>query len=454
MTSERGSGRLLGPLGVRLAVAFVGVALLAVAVLTTLVIVTTTRETSSLAASERDAAAASAARALAAAYAAADRWGDADLAPARDVAERAGARLVVRDASGAIVAGPGPGSGRGGGGGAPGGAAVSSAPVEVDGEVVGSAQLRVPGSGLSRAEQRLRDRLVSVALLGAGLAAAVALVVAVLIARRLTRPLDRLALAAGRLAAGDASARAGIADAPGELGAVGRAFDEMAGALDSRDAARRALLADLAHELRTPLTILRADCEALVDGVEPAVPERLAALHDEILRLERLVSDLETLAAAESAFLRLETAPVDLAAVGAAACARMGARAAAEGIALVTRLEPALARGDPRRLDQVADNLLTNALKFTPPGGRVTVSTTRRGDDAVLAVRDTGRGIPADELPHVFERFWRGGTSADVSGRGIGLAVVRELVDAHHGRVTASSPPGGGTLMEVVLPAA
>ncbi len=119
---------------------------------------------------------------------------------------------------------------------------------------------------------------------------------AVLIARRLTRPLDRLALAAGRLAAGDASARAGIARAPGELGAVGRAFDEMADALDAQQGARRALLADLAHELRTPLTILRADCEALVDGVEPAVPERLAALHDEILRLERLVTDLETLA--------------------------------------------------------------------------------------------------------------------------------------------------------------
>jgi len=173
-----------------------------------------------------------------------------------------------------------------------------------------------------------------------------------------------------------------------------------------------------------------------------------------VLRLARMVGDLQTLAAAEAAALSLALSRCDLADVAAAAADSLAGRFDSSGITLERRLAPAEVFADPGRLHQVITNLLTNALKFTPAGGRVTVRTGLAGRSAVLEVTDTGIGIPADELPHIFDRFWRGQQAERVSGSGIGLSVAAELARAHGGHLAASSQPGHGTQMTLTLPRA
>jgi two-component system sensor histidine kinase BaeS len=442
-------------LATRIALAFAGVALAAVGLVVLMVIVSTSRETTSLAASQRQAAADSAARSAAQAYDRAGGWVRADTADALRTAREAGGGLTILDAQGAVVAsgGGGRGGGQGPGPGAGQAAQTSTARIVSGGRSVGSVVFRVPGSGLSAAERRLRDRLVRIALVSGLVAVLLALVAGFAVARRLTAPLRRLTRAAGALEHGDVQARAAAGTAPGEIGELAQAFDGMAQALDDQEQARTALLAEIAHELRTPLTILRGNCEALVDGVMQPTADRLASLHDEVLRLEGLVADLETLSASESATLRLDRAPVDLAVVAGDALSLIAGRADGAGITLASDLAPVVVPADRDRLAQIVENLLSNALKFTPSGGTVSVRVAPVDEGAVIEVRDTGRGIPADELPHVFERHWRGRGAGDVGGRGIGLAVVSELVRAHRGSVVASSEPGNGSRFTVTLPA-
>lgn len=441
-------------LSTRIALAFAGVALAAVGLVVALVVVSTSRETTSLAASERQAVADAAARSAAQAYDRAGGWAGADTAAALRVARDAGGGLTVLNDDGEVVTAAGAGRGEGPGQrGVVGAAKTSSAPVVSRGQRVGSVAFRVPGSGLSAAERRLRDRLVTIALVGGVVAALLALAAGFTLAHRLTAPLRRLTRAADALEHGDTQARASAAGAPGEIGELARAFDAMAQALDDHTQARTALLAEIAHELRTPLTILRGNCEALVDGVLEPTADRMASLHDEVLRLEGLVADLETLSASESATLRLDLAPVDVAIVAGDAVSLLASRADAAGVTLRTDLEPAVVPADRDRLAQILDNLLANALKFTPPGGTVSVRTATLDGAAVIEVRDTGRGIPSDEIPHVFERHWRGRGSADVGGRGIGLAVVHELATAHGGSVSVASRPGRGSVFTLSLPA-
>jgi len=171
-----------------------------------------------------------------------------------------------------------------------------------------------------------------------------------------------------------------------------------------------------------------------------------------VLRLARMVADLQDLAAADAAGLHLSWLPCDLAALAAVAADSLAAQFGAAGITMTRELSPVGILGDPRRLHQVITNLLTNALKFTPAGGRVTIATGADGTRAVLTVADTGPGIPADELPRVFDRFWRGRQATQTSGSGIGLAVAAELTVAHGGRLSAASPPGQGTRMTLTLP--
>jgi two-component system sensor histidine kinase BaeS len=218
------------------------------------------------------------------------------------------------------------------------------------------------------------------------------------------------------------------------------------------DEVRRHLVADVAHELRTPVTVLRASCEELVDGLAEPTPDRLASLHDEVLRLGRVVEDLEALSSAEAAALRLETAPVDLAGVVGGVVEALAARFEDAGLVLEVRLDPVVVEGDAARLHQVTVNLLTNALKFTSPGGSVGVAVAASERWGELVVSDDGPGIPGDELPHVFERFWRGRAARVQGGSGIGLAIVAELVRAHLGRVEVDSRSGEGARVRVLIP--
>lgn len=450
---------LLGQLGARLALAFVAVALAAIAVLGGLALVGSRNEVADLVDRQRDEDTAQILATLAQAYDAAGTWAAADLTGAFALAASARAELVVLGDDGQ-VASTGPstmadlmarmhGENAGLAGDELGDARRTA--VEVDGAAVGAAQLRFPAAAPD-AERRVRDALTRTVLAGAGIAALTALAVAVFVSRRLTLPVLALTEAARRVEAGDRDARVDLAAAPGELGALAAAFDQMADSLHREDRLRRAIVADVAHELRTPATILRASCEEMVDGLAPPTPERLSSLHDEVLRLGRVVEDLEALASAQAAGLHLERAPVDLAATvtQAADLLRPQFDAARLGLSVVTT--PVCVDGDGVRLHQVAVNLLTNALKFTPAGGEVAVAVEPIEALAKLVVSDTGPGIPAEELSHVFDRFWRGPGAEGSTGSGVGLAIVAELVRAHGGTVAVDSPPGKGTSFTVLLP--
>jgi signal transduction histidine kinase len=431
-------------LWLRLALAFLAVALAAVALLAGLTAWFAAADVMTLTGQQRSELADASAVAAGAVWDRHDSWVSADLSPVLDWAAGIGADIQVRDQAGHRV------------GSSPGFAAAtgpqSSSQIVVGGQRVGEVSVRFTGSGLSAADARLRAALLRAIAGAAGLAALLALVAGLAVARRITRPVATLIGVTRAMTAGDRAARAGPIRAPGELRELAAAFDQMAGTLDRQDQIRRDLVADLAHELRTPVAILQAGHEALLDGVAEATPAELASLRDEVLRLGRMIGDLQDLAAADTAALYLARQPCDLASLADTAVTSLTRRFEMAGIAVDRRLGSAPMLADPRWLHQVITNLLSNALKFTPPGGRVTITTAQAGPDAMLQVTDTGLGIPAEELPHVFDRFWRGQQAANISGSGIGLAVAAELARAHGGRLAAASQPGRGMTMTLTLP--
>ncbi len=449
---------LLGPLGVRLSLAFLTVAVAAIAVFAALIMMSARNEVSGLTDRQREDDLVATAIAAGDAYQRTEGWTTANLAGAAAVAARSQATLTIVDADGEVVAAPtdalasmmtqmhGVAAVD-----TPRGDPVSAA-VVVDGEPVGAVMLRFPTQTME-AERHVRDALARTAILGVLIAAAVAIVIALYVSVRVTRPVTALTTAAGDLAAGRRDTRVD-ADGPGELRTLAEAFNEMADQLDREDRLRRNLVADVAHELRTPLAILQGSTEALLDGVDEPTPDVLGSLNDEVTRLRRLVGDLETLAAAEAAGLRPREERVDLADVATAAADLLRPLADDRGTTLTAKARPAAVIGDTDRLHQIAVNLIANAVKFTPAGGAITISTSSDEVSACLEIVDNGPGIPEQELPHVFERFWRGANGDKATGSGIGLAVVAELVAAHHGTVSAGNIPGGGARFRVTLPAA
>jgi two-component system sensor histidine kinase BaeS len=428
-----------------LALAFVGVAVGAIVLLTMLVLLAAERDVTHLARQQQTDAAEDVARAAGSAYSEAGGWSDADLQTALVLAADSGGRAVVVDGSGRPLT-PLP-AGRAG-------QRVLTTPVVVDGTRVGSVQVAFPGDELSSPQRHLRDALAGTVVAAAGLAALAALGVGVAVSRRIARPVVALTDTARAVEGGDRSARVGPLDAPGELGELAVAFDRMADTLAAEDDLRRALVADVAHELRTPLSVLQATLEAMADGLVETTGVELSALRDDVLRIVRIVEDLETLSAADAVGLNLQTTPVDLAEVALDAAGRLGPQFRAAGLNLTTAAGHVIVKGDRYRLHQVVTNLLTNSLKFTAPGGSVHLDVKRVGGDAHLTVDDTGVGITTDELPHVFDRFWRSAQARQTAGSGIGLTVVDQLVQAHSGTVAVDSEPGRGTTVRVALPLA
>jgi two-component system sensor histidine kinase BaeS len=433
-------------LGLRLALAFLGVALAAVTLLAVLAAVFSAVDVSTLGDRQRGELADAFAVAAAASWDRGHGWDGADLAPMLDLAERSGVRLQVRDQAGHAVATTT--------GFSPAEEPQSSVPVLVKGGRVGTVLVGLTASGLGGADNVLRTALLRAIAGTAGLAALLALVAGLAVARRITRPVARLITVTRAMAGGDRSARAGAVSGPGELRELAAAFDQMADTLDREDKIRRDLVASVAHELRTPVAVLQAGHEALLDGVTEPSPAELGSLRDEVLRLARMVDDLQTMAAADAAALRLTRERRDLADIAAAGADSLARRFEAAEVTLDRQLAAAPVVVDERWMHQLVTNLLGNALKFTPAGGRVTLRTGPDGADAVLTVEDTGVGIPADELPHVFDRFWRGQAAARTSGSGIGLAIAAELASAHGGTLVAVSEPGNGTCLTLTLPGA
>ncbi len=433
-------------MGRRLLAAFLLVALSSVVVLTVAALVGTNQGLANAQREEQQQTANRTATAAATAYTQAHGWADADLSAASAIAEASGARLVVLDADATMVW---PGRGMGPGMHTDTTGALVTAPIVVSGHQVGTARLAYPTAASTG-----RTVAWSWVIGAAAVALAAALLVSGYVVRRLTRPLATMTEAARRFAAGHRSARA-EPNAPGELGEMASAFNAMADEVVRTEQVRRSLAADVAHELRTPLAALQAGLEELRDGLRPPDAERLGMLHDQTLRLSRVVQDLADLSAAESAALSLHPTDTDLAAIARGALAAQHTQLDAAGLHVDADLsQPVPVRADPDRLHQAIANLLTNTARYCRPGDQVRIHAHTGGTTALLDIADTGPGIPADELPHVFDRLWRGQHAHAVAGSGIGLAVVRELVSAHGGTVTAKSPASGGTAITLRLPVA
>lgn len=280
----------------------------------------------------------------------------------------------------------------------------------------------------------------------------VAVLCAVLLTRRVLRPIGALTNASRRLGEGRTAPQVPESGRD-ELAELGRAFNRMAASLARSEERQRRLIGDVAHELRTPLANLRGYLEALSDGVLRPSPDLFASLHEEALLQQRIVDDLQELALAEAGALAYHRGIVDLAEL--AETARTAVLPSAPDVTIEVDAQPVCVRGDSDRLRQVLGNLLRNALAATPPGGTISLRVRSAGDRAVIAVADTGRGIAAADLPHVFDRFWRADAARGrtTGGSGLGLAIAQEIVAAHEGTISVVSAEGAGSTFTVDLPA-
>jgi len=295
------------------------------------------------------------------------------------------------------------------------------------------------------------------ALLWAGLlAGGLGIGLGLLLAYQIIAPLRKLRAAAAAIAGGDLSQRVNVTTQD-EIGDLAGAFNHMTSELERHQALRRNLVADIAHELRTPLSVVRGSLEAMLDGVHPLDETHVTPVYEETLLLQRLVDDLRLLSLADAGQLALEMRPVGMGELVVSVVKGADAVAKEQRITLKSQVEPDLpsVRGDAQRLRQVLNNLLGNALRHTPPGGHVEVSARPTGRGIEVTVTDSGPGIAREDLPHVFERFYRGDRSRTRrnGGTGLGLSIARKLVEAHGGNISVGSAPERGTCFTFWLPA-
>lgn len=277
---------------------------------------------------------------------------------------------------------------------------------------------------------------------------------ALLLSRAVLRPIRALTLAARGLGDGELGQRVPVSGRD-EIAELGRAFNRMADSLQAGEERQRRLTGDIAHELRTPLANLRGYLEALQDGVVEPTPELLASLHEEAMLQQRIVDDLQDLALAEAGALTYHRAAVELRDLLETCRTAHRTQAESAGVALeVAAPRRTYTVADADRLRQVIGNLVGNAIRATAPGGTVTLALSSRDDLAVLQVRDTGTGIPAKDLPHLFDRFWRADAARGraTGGSGLGLSIARQIVRDHHGTIEVESAVGVGTVFTVTLP--
>jgi signal transduction histidine kinase len=301
----------------------------------------------------------------------------------------------------------------------------------------------------------LVSRVNRAAFTAAIFASVVALALALYLSYRLLRPVGELTRAAHELAAGDLSQRVPVRGGD-ELGTLANSFNHMAASLQLAETRRRALTADIAHELRTPLAVQRAHLEALEDGIYELTYENLKPIEEHNRLLTRLVDDLRMLALADSGQLALVPTPTDFPALIKRVVARMEPQAAERQIQIHQTLDgsPPLLSLDAQRIEQILHNLLDNALRFTPDGGVIRVQLSVISDQCFLTVRDNGPGIPPEDLPRIFERFYRAdrARSRADGGTGLGLSIARKIAQAHGGDLIAENHPEGGAVFTLILP--
>jgi len=336
-------------------------------------------------------------------------------------------------------------------------------PGAFDRHMMGMSGMMGSDHGMDSLFQGFRSGVYDALLLSALAASVAAIAVGLFITRQIVAPIRALSQASRRIAAGSYTERVDLAGENqsdmDELGQLAQDFNRMAENLEHTEALRRQLIGDVSHELRTPLTAIIGSMEALIDGVLPAEPETFEHIYQEADRLERLVNDLQELSRVEAGTYKLDLQPLLLADLLKTVTIRLDRQFAEKGVRLAIDLPTDLleVQADADRLSQVLFNLVGNALQYTPAGGQVTVAARRQGGEVQVSVQDTGIGIAAEHLPHVFDRFYRADRSrARVSGgSGIGLTIAKHLVEAHGGCIWAESPgEGSGSTFAFTLPVA
>jgi len=298
---------------------------------------------------------------------------------------------------------------------------------------------------------RVNDSLWQVGLV----AAAIALLIGLVLTRQITRPVRALISGARHLTKGELSYRVNV-KSHDEIGELAESFNTMASSLETGEQSRRQLTADIAHELRTPLTVIEGTVDGIIDGVFEPDKEHLYSIKEQSMLLTHLIGDLRDISLAESGQLKLNISSTDMAEMVRRSVSSYEVNAREKDVRL--KLEEAAkipeVKADPVRMEQVISNLLTNAIRHTPSGGSITVIIKEDKGGLVISVADTGEGIAPEDLPHVFERFYRSGSSRarKEGGTGLGLAIVKQMVEAHGGKVRVESKPGMGSVFSILLP--
>ncbi len=332
----------------------------------------------------------------------------------------------------------------------------SGLPIIVDGNTVGFMVTRQPIIRANPEETAFLDRIKQIYILSTVGVIALALILAFLFSRTLTRPIRELTAATARVAAGDLAQEVPVRSRD-ELGELAASFNQMNARLAQSLNLRRQMTADIAHELRTPLSVILGHAEGVHDGVLAPSIETFEIIRDEASRLEKLVDDLRTLSRADADELPIERQAVAPATLLKDVQAAHSHRAEQKNITLSIQVAPNLPEivVDPGRMMQVLSNLVDNALRYTPEGGRVLLSTKMANEKLEIRVQDSGPGAAEGELDHIFDRFYRSDPSRqrDEGGSGLGLAIARAIVEKHDGHIWAESKPGEGLTIIIHLPA-
>lgn len=336
------------------------------------------------------------------------------------------------------------------------GSNVATAPIMADGEKVGTVLVRVPGSEtlLTKFDEDFRDKSYSAMIFAAVIALVIAMVLGAIFARAIVAPIKKITSAAKALKEGDYSARTGLSGTD-EIARLGNMFDLMADSIETNRKLERRLVTDVAHELRTPLMAIQSTVEAMIDGVFEPDAERLETLNSEVQRLSRLVDALLKLSRLESRTKPIEQKKIDLTEMLSAVVQTHQAYIHDAGLNLEFEYDPHVyVFGDADLLRQATANLISNAVRYTPEGGTITVMAKKGDLMGQIVVRDTGIGLNPEEAKLVFQRFWRAdsGRARSTGGLGIGLSVVKEIVEQHNGWVRVEGRPNEGACFTIYIP--
>ena len=336
-----------------------------------------------------------------------------------------------------------------------GGYEEQSFPAVVDGQTVGHIHIGYYGPYyFSDTELQFLTALNRLLLIAGAISLAACVLIGAWLARRFSKPISNVIRAAGHIAGGEYHTRLTPPNDTAELAELTRSLNSLADSLEEQESLRKRLTADVAHELRTPLTTLQSTVEAMLDGIWEPDATHLASCREEILRLNKLVDELGALSRYDSESLSLTPEAFDLGELARATARNFESAAQSAGVSLFVSGASARVFADRDKIGQILINLLHNALKFTPAGGCISLETAADETTASLTVRDTGEGISPEDLPHIFERFYRAdpSRSRQTGGSGIGLAIALAIARAHGGTITATSQPGEGSAFTLTLP--